>query len=139
ACGPGAQAQRRKAHAVVCPRRRPAVTIRAVAIEKRSSIPYLRTLFERHAQGDVVLPLDADAAATFPGITLAERVACRPGGGWFREVIAPRDDDAPAQIALTSGTTGTPKAILLAHRALGDVTHRLVLAMGLDDTVREYV
>jgi acyl-coenzyme A synthetase/AMP-(fatty) acid ligase len=112
---------------------------RVVAIEKRSSLEYVRAVLDRHKKGALVMPVEPGAEASFPGIDIVDRIACAPGGGWFTEHIEPRRDSAPAQVVLTSGTTGIPKAILLSHCALGDVTDRLAGIMQLDDRIREYV
>ncbi|TVV71260.1 acyltransferase family protein [Sphingomonas solaris] len=84
------------------------------------------------------MPLDPQADVP-DGITVGRRVVCAPGGGWLSPRMTPRHDDSPAQVTLTSGTTGRPKPILLSHRALGDVTDRLIAAQGLTGEVREYV
>lgn len=110
-----------------------------VAVEKRSSLSFIRTMFDLNRQDRIALPLDPAAAFGNPGILITERVAAPAGGGWFAERHAPRHDDAIAQISLTSGTTGAAKAIALSHRALGDVAERLVAAMELDASVSEYV
>lgn len=96
-------------------------------------------MFDLYRQDRIALPLDPAAAFGNPGILVAERLAAPAGGGWFTERHAPRHDDAIAQISLTSGTTGTAKAIALSHRALGDVVDRLVAAMALDESVSEYI
>ena len=112
---------------------------KVVAIEKRSSIDFLRTTLERHSRGELVMPVERLTGAAFPGIDIVEHVSCSAGSGWFADRIEPRHDSSAAQITLTSGTTGTPKLMLLSHRALGDVTVRLADAMNLDDSIREYV
>ncbi len=109
-----------------------------VVIEKRSSLAYVEAVLAAHEQGGVVLPLDPDAEVP-AGLTATDRIAIAPGGGWFSRSVTPRHDHALAQIALTSGTTGTAKAILLSHANLGDVTVRLIDAMRLDASIREYI
>ena len=116
-----------------------AVFANVIAIEKRSSLAYVNAVLEAHARDEVVLPLDLNAGASPAGLEVGPPVAVAPGGGWFSGRIEPRHDTAPAQISLTSGTTGAPKAILLSHRALGDVTTRLTNVMAMDDSIREYV
>jgi surface polysaccharide O-acyltransferase-like enzyme len=85
------------------------------------------------------MSIDAAAPRSFGGIRVADEVRIKTGGGWFTDAVTPRHDDAAAQVVRTSGSTGEPKAILLAHRSLGDVSTRLVEFMGLDNSIREYV
>lgn len=96
-------------------------------------------MFDLYQQDRIALPLDSTVAFDKPGIHIADSRACPAGGGWITERHHPRQDAAIAQISLTSGTTGAAKAIALSHRALGDVTARLIEIMGLDDTVSEYI
>lgn len=109
------------------------------AVERRSSLAYVRAVLDCHARDEVVLPLDPGASAASDGVRIAKFVQCPPGGCWFTDAVEPRIDLSAAQISMSSGTTGDPKMLLLSHRALGDVTGRLVDVMGLDESIREYV
>lgn len=61
------------------------------------------------------------------------------GGGWFRETLAPIEDDTPAQIIFSSGTEGRAKAFVISHRALANVVKRINGAMQVDGSIREYI
>jgi peptidoglycan/LPS O-acetylase OafA/YrhL len=111
----------------------------AISVEKRSSIFYLRAVRAGFERGLTVLAVTPGAAPEIPGLTITGFEPAPAGGGWFTEPFPTRADASPAQISLTSGTTGAPKAIQVSHRALHDVTHRLIDVMELDDSVREYV
>ena len=109
-----------------------------VGIEKVSSVAYLNAVMACYAQGRIAVPIDAGAGAP-AGYDFAERLTPAAGGGWFDLQQAPIRDNRLAQISFSSGTTGEPKAILLSHRALADVTDRLIAAMEIDGEIREYL
>lgn len=109
-----------------------------VGIEKISSVAYLNAVMACYREGRVAVPVEAGGAAP-AGHDFVEQIAPVAGGGWFALQQAPIHEDGSAQIGFSSGTTGEPKAILLSHRALGDVTDRLVDAMGIDGEIREYL
>jgi len=113
--------------------------MKVVRIEKQSSLTYVSALLESYRGESVALPTDVNLGLILPGMNVVETVYCQPGGGWFSEKVAPRTDDTPAQISLTSGSTGVPAQILLSHRNLADVATRLIDVMGLDETIREYI
>lgn len=113
--------------------------IGVVAIERKSSIAFLDAVFDTQARGDVALPTEDPDAVSLVQIVVRDRIRCTDGGGWYARQVTPRHDAAAAQISLTSGTTGTPKPILLSHGALADVTDRLVDIQRLTADVREYV
>lgn len=110
-----------------------------VAIEKRSSRAFLDAVFDAHDQGEIAFPVDRLDGAIPDGIRVVRRVECPEGGGWFSRQAAPLEGGEPAQVTLTSGTTGTPKPILLSRGALGDVSRRLIETMALTADIREYV
>ena len=113
--------------------------MRAVAVEKISAPAYLDAVFAAWESGVVVVPTDDVAGLSLPGVEIVDRIRVAPGGGWFAGRFVPDDSPAPAQISFTSGTTGTPKPILLSRRALSDVVRRLIDVMAMDASIREYV
>ena len=112
---------------------------RVVRIDKVNGVDFIAALAQTWRDGSVAMPIEPDAPDPDIGLPIAQRIHVSPGGGWLRPELPTRDPDEPALIAFTSGTTGKPKAILLSHGALDDVTGRLVEVMKLDDSIREYV
>lgn len=116
----------------------PAPALELVGIEKVSSVDYLNTVMACYAAGRIAVPVEAGGSAP-AGYSFAERLTPVAGGGWFDLAQAPIRSDTLAQVSFSSGTTGEPKAILLSHRALADVTDRLIAAMGITGEIREYL
>ena len=114
--------------------------LEVMAFAGANSRAYLKAVFEAYRAGQVVLALPADAAKrTVPGTKILGREAFADDPGWFAETLDLSASDTPAQISFSSGTTGRAKALLLSHRALGDVVTRINAAMGIDETIREYI
>ena len=114
--------------------------IDVAAFEAANSRAYLRAVFDAWGQGRTVMALPESAAGrVVPGTRVVSRDRFAPDPGWFDANLGPCPEDDPALIAFSSGTTGQPKAILLQHRALQDVVGRINTAMGIDDSIREYL
>lgn len=61
------------------------------------------------------------------------------GGGWYDGSFELDDSPEIAQISSTSGTTGPPKAIAISRAAISDTVRRLIDAMEMDSSIREYI
>ena len=114
--------------------------IDVVALEAANSRAYLRAVFQAWGDGQCVMALPEGAGGrTVPGIKVIAQASFTPDTGWFDETLPDAAEEAHALVAFSSGTTGRPKAILIAHRALKDVVDRINTAMEVDDTIREYL
>jgi acyl-coenzyme A synthetase/AMP-(fatty) acid ligase/surface polysaccharide O-acyltransferase-like enzyme len=109
------------------------------AIRKRNSLDYLDAIFSHYEQDNIVFPVADLTAAAPPGVTISRHIDVGDRTGWFSQTIEPRRSPIAAHISLSSGTTGVPKALLLSHDSLADVSGRLVDAMHMDGGVLEYV
>ena len=113
--------------------------LECTAVEKRSSLDFAHKILDLHQRRCVTVATDHAEDAAPPGARIVTWVATEDGGGWFNRSVAPIDEPIPAQISVSSGTTGKPKSLVLSHRALADVTGRLIAATGLDASAREYI
>jgi len=111
-----------------------------LAFEAANARSYLHAVFEAYAAGHVVMVVpQGRQAEAIAGVTLTEQKRFAPDPGWFATKQPLIYDDRPAQLSFSSGTTGTPKAILLSHTALSDVVSRINAALGVTEEIREYV
>lgn len=106
-----------------------------IGVKQANSVDFVRSAFQVFNSGDVLVMLKQSNC----GLSLKEEKTPQSGGGWLnlrQDVI---QENRPAQIVFTSGTEGTPKAILLSHQALADAVIRLNNVMKVDETISEYV
>lgn len=112
----------------------------AIGLVGRSSLSYARTVFRLYNERRVFVPvLSGSAARSLSAIAFSEVIEPAYDSGWFAEQHFPIYTDDIAQVNFTSGTTGTPKGILLTHANLADTTHRLIDAMAMNSSISEYL
>jgi acyl-CoA synthetase (AMP-forming)/AMP-acid ligase II len=115
-------------------------SIPAIGLVGRSSLSYVQTVFQLYKERQAFVPITSRAAGeALRAITISQFLEPAQDSGWFVERHEPVCTNELAQVNFTSGTTGTPKGILLTHANLADTTHRLIEAMALDASIREYV
>ncbi len=115
------------------------MTTRYVGIKTVNSPAYAEAVFEAYQSGRIVVPVMGAHVALPDQILLEETLDPDPKGGWFSPILPDKRSDEIAQISFSSGTEGPPKGIALSHNALLDVVERINAAMGVDDTIREYI
>lgn len=110
-------------------------SMKLIGINQVNSVDFVKSVFQVYASGDVLVIIKQSNS----GLNLKEEKTPNSGGGWLhlgQDVIR---ENRPAQVVFTSGTEGTPKAILLSHMALADAVTRLNNIMKVDETISEYV
>jgi acyl-CoA synthetase (AMP-forming)/AMP-acid ligase II len=107
-----------------------------VRVDKISGLEFAQAAQRTWEDNDILVIAEPGGAAQ---ITVDRHIRVRQGGGWIEQEFRPDDSELIAQIVSTSGTTGPPKAMAHSRRAISDVVRRLLEAMEMDQTVREYV
>jgi len=106
-----------------------------VAANKASGVAFLDAAAGIWADRKTLLVSDVPV----PGLTAAETLHLEPSGGWWQGRFDTDFSESIAQISVTSGTTGTPKAIAISRRAISDTVVRLGRSMEMNASVREYI
>ena len=135
-----------------------------VAFESRSKLAFIQTFFGIVSVGAVAVPIgdgasgqtvseivtrtsprfvlsDRDLALETKVVALADVLAAIPDLAIAIETLDETrvGDASPALIMFTSGTTANKKGVILSHRNLCRAVENINAAMGVDDTIREYV
>lgn len=113
----------------------------SLGVVATSSVDFVRQVLGAYSRGIPVVALRGSGDDDRRSAADVRRVIeVDPAGGWLGDVpFAPSDAEDIAQISFTSGTQGVPKGVLLSHRALRNTQERIVDAMSLDASIREYV
>ena len=112
----------------------------AVGLVSVNSVDYIEKLFNLYeSRQTAVLIKNKTQHNQVSGVTLNNIIEPIIKTGWFSFSSPSSISDEIAQISFTSGTEGEPKAIAISHLALENTASRLVEAMQLDQSVREYV
>lgn len=106
-----------------------------VQVQKVGGLQFLASAQRLWSEGKVLLIGDGSRF----GLSPTEVWETSPASGWWEGKFKPDQSQELAQISSTSGTTGEPKAIAISRRAVSNTVERLVSAMEMDGTIREYI
>ncbi|MCO6045360.1 AMP-binding protein [Aeoliella sp. ICT_H6.2] len=104
-----------------------------------NSAEFVRCLLDAYIRGVLVSVVPHGSKPSLLGIKTTNIVTPNHDHGWHAFEYEPSESTEAAHVAFTSGTTGSPKAIVLSHLALADVVQRLNATMQIDSSIREYV
>lgn len=101
---------------------------------------YLQAMLDNLETGVVSVPLrGAEDLERIERAGVKRVIAPAARHGWLRRSFVSRPGPEPAMVSFSSGTEGTPKAVLLGRSNLHDAVERLTAAMEITDEIREYV
>lgn len=107
--------------------------VTSLLIQPLNSLEYVEALFTNLNKGNTV----EQVTQLHSGEDVFNVASSK---GWYTgPAYVPNHSDDIAQILYTSGTTGTPKAVNISHRALANTTHRLIEIMELTSEIKEYI
>ena len=107
--------------------------VKSLLIQPLNSLEYVDALFTNLNDGNTVEQLTQQH-------TGEEVFKLASSKGWYNgPAYIPNNSDDIAQILYTSGTTGTPKAVHISHRALSNTTKRLIQIMEITSEIKEYI
>jgi hypothetical protein len=116
------------------------IDLHAHAVLSRNSLDYVAVFLGSGAVGPPLAGVQsAQMAAAMPGIVVDAFHSTVEKYGWYSSQHALSFADEPAIIALTSGTEGKPKAIVLSRANLADTAGRIIEQMQMTAEIREYV
>ena len=104
-------------------------------IEKVSGTAFLEGASKAWRQ-DMILAIGPSDDLNLP---IQSHCKVAEGGGWYDDSFDLDDSPELAQISTTSGTTGPPKFIAISRAAISDTIRRLIDAMEMDSSIREYI
>ncbi|WP_162932934.1 AMP-binding protein [Roseovarius sp. EL26] len=115
--------------------------LETICIEAENSVEFLEQVFRCDQAGQLfAIQRTGLDLAQYPGLSVTQTYQASGGKtGWGQLQFAPADDPTAVQIMFSSGTEGTPKAIVISRQNISDVVRRLNHAMDIDDRIREYV
>lgn len=114
--------------------------INAIGLISVNSIDYIEKLFNLYeSKRTAVLLKQKTQDKQINGINLNHILESTIKTGWFSPSNPTSSSEEIAQVSFTSGTEGEPKAIAISHLALDNTASRLVEAMCMDQSIKEYI
>jgi acyl-CoA synthetase (AMP-forming)/AMP-acid ligase II len=115
-------------------------TDQRVGIVAANHTGYVEALLSCLESGTIAVPLrHSEDFDRIKAAGVEEIITPEMGDTWMMRSFQNLDRKETALISFTSGTEGAPKGVMLTHRNLADVIHRLNTVMQVDDSISEYI